>query len=102
MPYKCEKIKLNEYDRRRKLSDEDKKNIIKEYKTGLFSQRNLAEKYNVSKSMIAIIVNPERAAKVKQRIKEHWKDYSDRAKLTKSAKELRQYKQKLYLEGKIC
>lgn len=103
MPYKFEtkKILLGEYDRRRKLAEEDKKNIVKEYESGLFSQRGLAKKYNVSRSLIQLIVNPERAAAVKKRNKEHWKDYADREKLTESTRKTRRYKQNLYLEGKI-
>lgn len=34
-------------------------------------------------------------------MKEHWKDYSDREQLTKSARNLRRYKQELYLSGVI-
>ena len=43
MPFKSEKIKLpQEYDRRRKLTDEQKDEIKHKYSTGLYSLNNLA------------------------------------------------------------
>lgn len=101
MPYKCEKIKLGQFDRRRKLTEEQKEEIKHKYKTGFYSHRGLAKEYKVDKSTIAIIVNPKRAEKVRQRNKEHWKDYVDREKLTEAQRNRRRYKYKLYKEGKI-
>lgn len=101
MPYKCENIKLGQYDRRRKLTEDQKEEIKHKYSTGLYSHRTLAAEYKVDKSTIAIIVNPKRAEQVKQRIKEHWKDYVDREKLTAAQRKRRRYKQELFLEGRI-
>ena len=102
MPYKSVNIKLEGLqDRRRKLTDEQKEAIKKEYAQGNVGQRVLAEKYAVSRSTIQLIVNPERAEKVKQRIKEHWKDYSDREQLTKAVRNTRRYKHELYLKGEL-
>lgn len=103
MPYKSEKIKLSEeYDRRIKLTSAQKKEIKERYETENTSQRKLAKEYNVSKSLIGIIVNPERAAKLKQRSKDHWMDYKyTKEEWREIQKEHRHYKQKLYKEGKI-
>ena len=101
MPYKCEKIKLGQFDRRRKLTEEQKEEIRHKYSTGFYSHRSLAKEYKVDKSTITIIVNPERKRKVQQRNKEHWKDYVDREKLTEAVKKTRKYKYELYKEGKI-
>jgi len=102
MPYKCEKIRLGEeYDRRIKLTQEQKAEIIAKYKTGEFSQRELAEEYGVSRSLIGLITNPERMDKVKQRMKEHWRDYSFKEKRRVAMKNTRRYKYSLYKEGKI-
>lgn len=104
MPYKCEykKVKLGEYDRRRKLTDDQKEEIKKLYKTGLFSQRKLAEQFGVSRRLITIIVNPESAEKVRQRIKEHWKEYQQtKEEHAKSMRELRKFKKDLYDKGLI-
>ena len=64
-----------QYDRRRKLSDAQKAEILRIYQTGVCGMRPLAKQFGVSRSPIQLIVNPERAAQVKQRTKEHWRDY---------------------------
>lgn len=103
MPYKSEKIKIQNtmYDRRRKLTEEQKEIIKSIYSTGVCGQRPLARQFGVSRSTIQVIVNDNIAEKKKQRIKEHWRDYTDRKMLTKAIRETRRYKQKLYLENKI-
>lgn len=103
MPYKSEKIRLSpSQDRRRKLTDEQKEQIRELYETGLVSQRELARQFNVNRSTIQIIVNPNRAAKVKRRIKEHWKDYRpDKEAWSETMREHRHYKQELYLKGEL-
>lgn len=103
MPYKSEKIRLSpSQDRRRKLTDEQKEQIRELYETGLVSQRELARQFNVNRSTIQIIVNPNRAVKVKQRIKEHWKDYRpDKEAWSETMRKHRRYKQELYLKGEL-
>lgn len=101
MPRKSDKMKLGEhYDRRRKLTSEQKEEIKAIYKTGICSMKSLAEKYGVSKSMVCLIVNPTRAAKVAQRAKEHWRDYRpDNETWAATMREHRNYKHDLYLKG---
>ena len=102
MPYKCEHIRLSGLqDRRRKLTEEQKEEIRKLYDKGAGSHQALADAYHVSKSTIGLIVNPDRAAKVKARISEHWRDYADREKLTEATRNLRRYKHQLYLKGEL-
>lgn len=102
MPYKSESLKLGVYDRRVKLSAEDKALIKKDYESGMFSQRQLAYKWGVSRSLIQIITNKERARKVKERTKEHWKEYKQtKEEHAKSMQKLRKYKQELYKQGKL-
>ena len=103
MPYKSEKIKLRGLqDRRRKLEDYQYDEIKHKYATGLYSQRALAKEYNVSRSLIRIIVNPERAEAVKQRIKEHWRDYQTfGAEHNAVMRKTRVYKQELYVKGDL-
>lgn len=103
MPYKSEKIKLTEeQDHRRKLTTDKQKEIIKMYATGLYSWNQLANIFGCSKTRIGQIVNPERGQKCKDRIKEHWKKYQRTGEdWNKIQKEHRQYKQKLFLEGKL-
>ena len=103
MPYKSEKIKLSEtQDRRRKLTTEQQEEIRKLYETGLYSWNQLAGMFKCSKSRIGQIVNPERAKKVRERGKEHWRDYQQKGEeWNRVQREHRRYKYELYLEGKL-
>ena len=103
MPYKSEKIKLPpEYDRRRKLSTEQKDEIRHKYSTGLYSLNSLAREYNVSKKLILLTVNPESKRKSEEYVKEHWRDFAvDGEERNRVAREHRRYKQSLYEQGKI-
>ena len=102
MPYKSEKIKLSEtQDRRRKLTDEQKEEIKRIYETGVCGMRPLAKQFGVSRTTIQIIVNPDRSERVKQRIKDHWKDYKNQEQLTEAIRDTRRYKQQLYLKGEL-
>lgn len=101
MPYKSEKLKLPpNKDRRRKLTDEQKEEIRSIYAEGKCGTRPLAKQFGVSRSTIQIIVNPAIAERVKQRTKEHWRDYRPSKKeWATTMKEHRHYKQELYLKG---
>ena len=103
MPYKAEKIKLpSEYDRRVKLSAEQRDEIRHKYSTGLYSLNSLAKEYNVSKKLILVTVNPESKRKADEYVKTHWKKYQGtREERNVVAKEHRAYKHKLHKEGKI-
>ena len=83
-------------DKRRKIHPDEHEVIIQKYKEG-HSQRSLAKSYGVSRTLIGIIVNPERAAAVKERIKENWPKYYDREKLTKATRALRKRKRAMGL-----
>jgi len=101
MPYKAEKmtIKDKKFDRRVKLTDEQKIEI-KENKHDL-SQRALARMYDVSRRTITFILDPEKLVENKKRRAERGgsKQYYDKEKHRVSMKEHRQYKQVLYKAG---
>ena len=99
MPYKSEKIKIEgtQYDKRVKLSPEQRAEII-EAGAG-YGINKLAREYNVSKRLIQFILYPERIKAM--RVNRDWRKYADREKLTIATRGLRQKKQKLFLEGKI-
>lgn len=103
MPYKSQYIKLDpSQDRRRKLTEEQKAEIRRIYATGVCGQRPLAKQFGVSRSLIQIIVNPKIAEAKKQRRKEHWRDYRPtKEEWAATIREHRQYKHKLYVEGKL-
>lgn len=105
MPYKSEKIKLpSELDRRRKLSEEQKEEIRYKYETGLYSQRKLASEYNVSRRLIQFVLDKDKYERAKEQRRERGKDgryaYS-KEEWAATMREHRQYKQKLYVDGKI-
>ena len=103
MPFKSDTIKLPpEYDRRRKLSDEQKDEIKHKYETGFYSLMKLAREYNVSKKLILLIVNPESKRKSDERAKEHWRDYiPSKEEAARIKREWRQYKHGLHQMGII-
>ena len=103
MPYKSEKIKLTEkQDRRKKLTESQRKEIKDLYSTGIYSLNGLAKRFEVSKKTILLIVNEESAEKAKQYRKEHWKEWQRVGEEHNEAiKKTRQYKQSLYLKGEL-
>lgn len=70
MPYAHEHngitLKSISKDRRIKLSDIDKQNIIKLYETGLYSITGLSKTYNVNKRVIQFLLFPERLQRNKE------------------------------------
>lgn len=103
MPYKSEKIKLKGLqDRRKRLTDEQRKEIKELYGTGCYSLNDLAKKFEVSKKTILLIVNKDSEEKAKQYRKEHWKEWQRKGKEhNESIKKTRRYKQELYKNGEL-
>lgn len=106
MPYKSEKIKIQgtDYDRRRKLSEEDKAYIRLLREQEHMSPRGLAAMFGVSRRLITFILDPEKERRNKERAKELRAE--GRYKYTKEEwasvmREHRRYKQTLYTDGKI-
>lgn len=103
MPYKSEKIKIagGKYDRRIKLTPEQKEEIRKN--TEGLSQRVLANKYGVSRRTIQFILNPDKLKENLKRRKERGGSmlYYKPEEWPEVIKEHRRYKQKLKLDGKI-
>ena len=103
MPYKSEKLKLNDLqDRRRKLTEEQREEIRRKYATGTVGTRPLAKEYGVSRSLIQVIVNPAIAARHHEHMKKHWRDYRpSNQEWAETMKEHRHYKQDLYMKGEL-
>lgn len=105
MPYKSEKIKLApSQDRRRKLTDEQKREIKRIYESGVCGQRPLAKQFGVSRRTIQFIVDEGKKQRCAEQFKQRRKD--GRYKPTKeewatTVREHRRYKQKLYLNGEL-
>lgn len=101
MPYRSERIRLPAtLDRRRRLSDADKAEILRRYKAGGCSLQSLATEYGCSKKSVLLVVNPESKARNDRRIKEHWRDYvPEKDERNKIAREHRAYKYGLLKQG---
>ena len=104
MPYihETNHIKLTELqDRRRKLTDEQKAQIIRLRDEGL-SLMKLAKEFEVSKKLILLIVNPESKAKNDKYIKDNWREFQQtKEERNEAIKKTRRYKQELFLKGEL-
>ncbi len=103
--YKSEKLKLSpNHDRRIKLNDKQREEIREKYTTGMYSQRNLAEEYGVSRRLITFILDPDKAKKNAEQLKQRSSDgryKPNKEKWAAIMREHRQYKQTLYLKGEL-
>lgn len=93
MPYRSEKILIagTVNDKRRKLSDEQKKAIVVLSNNG-YSLRKLANMFGCSKSLVHHILNPTLKSKSKKRSTAYW---------TEAKRKHRKRKQELYKTGQI-
>ena len=88
-------------DRRRKLTDEQKAEIILLRDEG-WSMRKLAKKFEVSAQSILFIVNPESKAKNDKYIKDNWRKFQKtKEKNAEAVRKTRLYKQELFLKGEL-
>lgn len=101
MPFKSEKIKIEgtKFDRRIKLDDDDKNEIIRRYENGE-SMRSLSRSFKVDRQVIKYTIFPEYKEQFYKANRERQKEY-DKEKHTVYIRKHRQYKNKLYKEGKI-
>ncbi len=104
MPYKNTPLKIPEkFDKRIKLSTQDKINIKTSYDAGGVSQRALAKQYGVSRRLIVFVIYPERLAEnYANRVANGGsKQYYDKDKHTIAMRTHRKHKQELYLKGEL-
>ena len=106
MPYLSSQIPIagTQYDRRRKLTEDQKEYIKWLRNEEHLSYNQLAKMFNVSKRLITFICNPDMMAKHKERSKKYraegrYKPSSE--EWASTIREHRRYKQQLKLEGKI-
>jgi len=103
---KLDKIPLTKaYDRRIRLTDEDRETIILRYKQGE-GIRAIARDYagKCSRRLIQFVLFPERDQKLKAQVKKEkrWLKYYDRENHTKSIQSLRKYKKDLISNSKLA
>ena len=104
MPYthEVDHIKLvGLQDRRRKLTDEQKAQIIRLRDEG-WSMRKLAKEFEVSPQSILFIVNPESKAKNDKYGRDNWRKFQKtKEKNAEAVRKTRRYKQELFLKGEL-
>ena len=86
------------------LTDAQKQEIRELYAKGDVGTRPLARMFGCSRSLVCIIVNADRAQKVRDRLKAHWRDYArkyGKAKHAAAMRNTRNYKYKLYRKGQL-
>lgn len=100
MPYRIERIKIanTRYDRRSKLTKEQKEYIIGLRQKGKLSYQKIANMFDVSKTCIIYVCNP---GKYQERKPKNKINKIDKVHRNRIAKEHRLYKQKLLLNGDI-
>lgn len=106
MPYKSEKISIanSEFDRRIKLTDDQKEYIRWLREEECLSYNALARKFGVSKRTIIFVCKPEIYERVKNNNKKLRKDgryKPNKEDWAKTIREHRQYKEKLHKNGLI-
>ena len=91
------------FDRRVKLTPEQRQNIVHEYSVGDIGTQRLARKYGVSKRTIQFIIHPEkRIENYKMRVARGGsKQYYDREENRVGKREHRAYKRSLHSQGLI-
>lgn len=88
-------------DRRRKLTDEQKAEIIRLRDEG-WSMRKLAKEFEISAQSILFIVNPESKAKNDKYIKDHWRKFQKaKEENAEAVRKTRLYKRELFLKGEL-
>lgn len=88
-------------DRRRRLTDAQKDEVRKLYSEG-WSQRKLARAFGCSRTLVQLLVNPERAKAVAGRFKANWRKYANargKAYAAAAVRSWRKYKYGLLKEG---
>ena len=105
MPRISEKARVEgtQFDRRVKLKNDQKAEIRWIREEEQLSYSKIAKKFGVSKRLIIFICKPEKMLKCKEQFKERRKDrrYYDRESHKKAIKDLRDWKEELYKQGKI-
>ena len=95
MPYKSERIPIagTEYDRSRKLTDEQKETIRKLRKEDALSFRQLATMFGVSKRLVMYVCDPDKYEIAKEQRRQRWKDGRYRQSKAEHAATIRRYRQ---------
>jgi hypothetical protein len=105
-PYaKAQTIKYSqEQDKRRKLTDEQRAEILRLHEEKKATYRGLAKQFGVSRRLITFICDPESARKNKEHIASTWRLYRERRGKKENARIAREFKNrkyKMYMNGEL-
>lgn len=102
MPYKSEHIKIanTQYDKRIKLTDDDKEEIISRFEHGE-SMRSLSRSFKVDRQTIKYTIFKDYKERFYKSNRERSKPEIEKEKRNEYMRKHRQHKQKLFKEGKI-
>lgn len=102
MPYKSEHIKIanTQYDKRIKLSDEDKIDIVNRFEKGE-SMRSLSRSFKVDRQVIKYTIYPDYKKMFYEANRKRAKPEVEKTKHNAYMRTHRMHKQKLFLDGKI-
>ena len=92
-------------DRRRKLTDAQRAEILKLHDERGLGCRTIAKMFGVSRSLVRIICIPEVAARVRERVAAHWRKYREQRGKSENARIMREFrgrKYKMYMAGELC
>ena len=91
-------------DRRKKLTDEQRAEIVRLHDEEGQGCRTIARQFGVSRSLVRIICIPEVAERVKKRIAATWREYRERRGKKENARIMRDFrnrKYKMYMNGEL-
>jgi len=102
MPYKCEKIHIanTQFDKRIKLTDDDKQEIIDKFSKGQ-SMRSLSREFEVDRQVIKYTLFPQFKEEFYKANRERVKPEISKEIKNEYMKRHRHHKQQLYVDGLI-
>lgn len=83
-------------DRRRKLTDGERAEILKLHVEQGYTYRGLARMFGVSRSLVRFICDPEALQRCRDRIKATWRKYREQRSKEENAKIIRDFRRRKY------
>ena len=91
-------------DRRRKLTDDDRAEVLRIRQETGAGYRTIARQFGVSRSLVRLICDPEVAKRNRERMAAMWRKYREQrapAENAKAVRDWRRRKYKMYMAGEL-